>query len=97
MIIVSYIDRVVIGVAVFLLYPYSIHRCCLWHFPGRKLTLTGDGRCDSPGYTAKYGTYTVMDSDTEHIVDFELSVSTDTTSSVAREKYGFLKVIPEIM
>ena len=34
--------------------------------------LIGDGRCDSPGYSAKYGTYTFMDSETKKIVDFEV-------------------------
>ena len=27
----------------------------------KKLHLLGDGRCDSQGYNAKYGTYTIMD------------------------------------
>ena len=26
----------------------------------KKLNICGDGRCDSPGHSAKYGTYTVM-------------------------------------
>ena len=58
-------------------------------FIGRKLTLAGDGRCDSPGYSAKYGTSTLMDVETDLIVDFHVSQSTDTTSSVAMEKHGF--------
>ena len=35
-------------------------------------TVIGDGRCDSPGYSAKYGTYTIMDSTTSKIADFEV-------------------------
>ena len=27
---------------------------------GNKLHLFGDGRCDSPGYSAKYGTYILL-------------------------------------
>ena len=38
-----------------------------------KIDLLGDGRCDSPGYSAKYGTYTVLDSQTGHILDFHIS------------------------
>ena len=36
------------------------------------ITLIGDGRCDSPGYSAKYGTYTVMDAATSKIAEFEV-------------------------
>lgn len=32
----------------------------------------GDARCDSPGYSAKYGSYTVMDLKTSKILDFQL-------------------------
>lgn len=31
-------------------------------FEDTPLKLSGDGRCDSPGYSAKYGSYTVMES-----------------------------------
>ena len=34
-----------------------------------KITLIGDGRSDSPGHSAKYGTYTFMTADTGKIVD----------------------------
>ena len=34
--------------------------------------LAGDGRCDSPGHNAKYGTYSVMEVTTEKIVDFSV-------------------------
>ena len=37
---------------------------------GKAVTLIGgDGRCDSPWHSAKYGTYTLIDPDTEKIVD----------------------------
>ena len=38
----------------------------------KELTLIGDGRCDSPGYSAKYGTYTLMEATTSKIIDFEV-------------------------
>ena len=37
------------------------------------INLLGDGRCDSPGYNAKYGTYTIMDSFTGMILDMHVS------------------------
>ena len=53
---------------------------------GSQLHLSGDGRCDSPGYSAKYCTYTLMDSATDLILDYSLLQCTDTTSSVTMEK-----------
>lgn len=52
------------------------------------LTLLGDGRCDSPGFSAKYGTYTMMDQETKKIVDFEVC-HVKQTSSQAMENLGF--------
>lgn len=36
------------------------------------MVLCGDGRADSPGYSAKYGSYTFMDGDTKKILHLEL-------------------------
>ena len=63
----------------------------------KKLVLSGDCRCDSPGYSAKYGTYTFMDTKTDLIVDFELVQCTETTSSVAMEKTGFQRALTRIL
>ena len=38
---------------------------------GRSLLLAGDGRCDSPGFSAKYCTYSLMDTETNLIVHME--------------------------
>ena len=38
---------------------------------GRSLLLAGDGRCDSPGFSAKYCTYSLMDTGTNLIVHTE--------------------------
>ena len=46
---------------------------------GKQLHLSGDICCDSPGYSAKYSTYTIMDSATDLILDYSL---------VAMEKEG---------
>ena len=55
---------------------------------GTNLQLFGDGRCDSPGYSAKYCTYSLMDSATDLILDYKLIQSSETGSSVAMEKDG---------
>ena len=34
--------------------------------------LAGDGRCDSPGYSTKYRTYTVLDTNTNKIIEFSI-------------------------
>ena len=36
------------------------------------LVLGGDGRSDSPGHCAKYGSYTFMDIETAKVIDVEL-------------------------
>ena len=55
---------------------------------GNQLHLSGDGRCDSPGYSAKYGTYSLMDSATDLILDYSLVQVSEVSSSVEVEKEG---------
>ncbi len=50
--------------------------------------ICGDGRCDSPGHSAKYGTYTVMDESTKKVVEFNVVQVTEATSSNAMEYEG---------
>ena len=57
-------------------------------FRGNNLQLSGDGRCDSPGYSAKHCIYSLTDSDTDLILDCKLIQSLETGSSVAMEKKG---------
>ena len=38
----------------------------------RPVVIVGDGRSDSPGHSAKYGSYTFMDMDTHKILDVEI-------------------------
>ncbi|KAM7314922.1 uncharacterized protein ISCGN_004706 [Ixodes scapularis] len=38
---------------------------------GRRLHLAGDGRADSPGYSAKHGTYSLLDTNANKILHFE--------------------------
>ena len=38
----------------------------------RNLVLSGDGRADSPGHSAKFGSYTVIEMSCNKVVDFKL-------------------------
>ncbi|CAJ0961861.1 unnamed protein product [Ranitomeya imitator] len=55
----------------------------------KNIIVSGDGQCDSPGHSAKYCVYTVMDTISDKIIDFEVVQQTQCTSSVAMENYGF--------
>jgi len=53
-----------------------------------QLHLSGDGRCDNPGYSVKYCMYTLMGSAMDLITDYSLVQCTDTPSFVAMQKEG---------
>ena len=62
--------------------PISSYKCML--AAGKSLdkeseTLLIDRHCDSPGYNAKYGTYTMMGKETKKIVNFEVCHVKQTT------------------
>ncbi|XP_046854019.1 uncharacterized protein LOC124447173 [Xenia sp. Carnegie-2017] len=59
------------------------------------LNVNGDGRCDSPGHNAKYGTYTMM-ADSGKIVTFNVVQSTEVSSSNAMEKEAFERCLYEV-
>ena len=58
-----------------------------------KLDICGDGRCDSPGHCAKYGTYTVMSEGSNEILEFEVVQVTEVSSSNAMEAEGCNRVL----
>ena len=58
--------------------------------------LAGDGRCDTPGHNAKYSSYSFLDQKTNKIIDFRITQVSETTSSNAMEKYGFVKVLDKL-
>ena len=49
---------------------------------------SGDGRCDSPDYSPKYGTYSLMNTETNMIVDFQVVHVSQAGNSNRMEKYG---------
>lgn len=60
------------------------------------VTLAGDGRCDSPGHSAKYGTYTMLDVDSEKVVDFKVVSVCEVKNSNAMEKKEFIDTLNTI-
>lgn len=53
------------------------------------VVLVGDGRCDSPGFSAKYCTYTFMESGTGCVIDTVVVPVTEVNNSNGMEKEGF--------
>ncbi|CAN8004466.1 unnamed protein product [Ixodes hexagonus] len=58
---------------------------------GQKLCLAGDGRADSPGHSADFGTYTLMDVSRNRVFHIELVKSTEVSSSNRMEKEGLAR------
>ncbi|XP_077520956.1 uncharacterized protein LOC144132423 isoform X2 [Amblyomma americanum] len=50
--------------------------------------LAGDSRADSPGYCVKYGTYSLMDTTINRLIDFQLVQSNEVSCSGAMELEG---------
>jgi len=58
-----------------------------------KVFLAGDGRCDSPGHSAKYGTYSFLDTQTGKVVNTTVIPVTEVANSNAMEKEGFIRLL----
>ena len=63
----------------------------------KSVDVCGDGRCDSPGHSAKYGTYTLMDEKTNLIIEFSVVQVTEVTSSNAMEYEGCKRTLNSII
>ena len=57
------------------------------------IDVSGDGSCDSPGYNAKFSTYSIMDELTSKILLFHIVTVAETGSSSSMEKLGLIKVL----
>lgn len=62
----------------------------------KPLVICGDGRCDSPGFNAKYCTYTVMEAMTSAILDFNVVQVSQTGSSSTMELEGFKRCLSKL-
>ena len=63
---------------------------------GSETHFLGDGRCDSPSCNAKYGTYSLMDSQSGHILDFHISHVRVAGNSQRMELDGFKRVVDRL-
>ena len=63
----------------------------------RTLQLAGDGRCDSPGFSAKYCTYSLLDMESQHIPTFVTIKVTEMGSSCKMEVEGFRRCMEYLL
>ena len=61
------------------------------------VNVAGDGRCDSPGHSAKYGTYSLMYEPSGKVVDFSLVQVTEVSSSNAMEYEGCKRSLKKLI
>nr|XP_054605995.1 uncharacterized protein LOC129166755 [Nothobranchius furzeri] len=61
------------------------------------VTLGGDMRADSPGHSAKYGSYTMMDLKRNKVIDIQLVQSNEVGNSVRMEKEGFVRSLSTLL
>uniref|UniRef100_A0A3P9HYZ0 THAP-type domain-containing protein n=1 Tax=Oryzias latipes TaxID=8090 RepID=A0A3P9HYZ0_ORYLA len=59
----------------------------------RGIVLAGDGRSDSPGHSAKYGTYTMLELPANVIIDMQLVQSNEVGGASHMEKEGFIRSV----
>uniref|UniRef100_UPI00358F7204 uncharacterized protein n=1 Tax=Myxine glutinosa TaxID=7769 RepID=UPI00358F7204 len=59
----------------------------------RGLMFGGDGRCDSPGHSAKFGSYAIVELVAKVIIDVELVQCNEVPSSCYMEKEGLKRVM----
>ncbi|XP_034081647.1 uncharacterized protein LOC117552380 [Gymnodraco acuticeps] len=66
------------------------------HHQGGKVTVAGDMRADSPGHSAKFGSYTLMHLGSNTIVDFQLVQSNEVGGSYHMEKEGLKRCLDHL-
>jgi hypothetical protein len=49
-------------------------------FRGKAIDVTGDGQFDSPGFTARYCFYTIVEATSKRVVDFYVAEKTQVNS-----------------
>lgn len=60
------------------------------------MTLGGNGCCDSPGRSTMCGTYTMLDVQSDKVVNFKVVSFCKVKNSNAMEKKGFIETLKNI-
>ncbi|KAG1660234.1 hypothetical protein GQR58_022100 [Nymphon striatum] len=63
---------------------------------GGVINVAGDGRADSPGHSANFGTYTLLETTKKKVLHIELVSVTEVSSSNAMEKEGLVRALKAI-
>ena len=63
---------------------------------GKYLWFSRDGSCKRPGQNPKHSTYTMIDQNTDKIVDFKVVQVSEVTSSNAMEREGFPRCMESV-
>ena len=82
----------------FLTIVYTTNRQLIINNAAEKgdINLLGDGRCDSPGYNAKYGTYTFLDKNSGLILNFNILHVRIAGNSAHMEVDGLKQVLEHL-
>ncbi|XP_056433018.1 uncharacterized protein LOC130371308 isoform X2 [Gadus chalcogrammus] len=64
---------------------------------GGGISICGDGRSDSPGFSAKYTTHSFMSNETQEIIMVDLVQVTEAPSSPAMETLGFRRGLDRLL
>ena len=62
-----------------------------------RVNACGDGRSDSPGHSAKYGTYTVINEETGKVIAFSVIQVSEVTSLNAMEFNGCKRTLNSLL
>ncbi|XP_072006315.1 uncharacterized protein [Engystomops pustulosus] len=66
-------------------------------FSNKAICVAGDGQADSPGFSAKYTVYTMMEVKTKKIIAFTVEQLVPPATSVSLEKIAFEKTLQSLL
>ncbi|CAH2293317.1 PREDICTED: uncharacterized protein LOC100485380 [Pelobates cultripes] len=64
---------------------------------GKMVCLSGDGQCDSPGFNAKYCTYSLLEEKSQKIIECNTIQVSEEKSSIAMESLAFKRCMDQVL